>query len=51
MFSLCVSCSYTLKGQSAKCVEGPIRIIVQNFRHFEDGGHSCCAKFFTPFIY
>lgn len=35
-----------LKGQSAKCVEGPIRIIVQNFRHFEEGGHSCCAKFF-----
>jgi len=35
-----------LKGQSAKCDEGPIRIIAENFRHFEEGGHSCCAKFF-----
>lgn len=35
-----------LKGQSAKCDEGPIRIIAENFRHFEEAGHSCCANFF-----
>jgi hypothetical protein len=39
-----------LKGQSAKCDEGPIRIIAENFRHFEEAGHSCCANFF-PFIW
>lgn len=35
-----------LKGQSAECDQGPIRIIAENFRHFEEVGQSCCAKFF-----
>lgn len=35
-----------LKGQSAKRDEGPIRIIAENFRHFEDCGHSSCLKYF-----
>lgn len=38
-----------LKGQSAECDEGPIRIIAENFRHFEEAGQSCCAKFFLLF--
>ena len=36
-----------LKGQSAKCDEGPIRFIAENFRHFEEGGHSSCIKIFS----
>jgi hypothetical protein len=39
-----------LKGQSAKCDEGPIRIIAENFRHFEEGGHSSCIKKFPCFL-
>lgn len=39
-----------LKGQSAKCDEGPIRIIAENFRHFEEGGHSSCITIFSYFL-
>jgi hypothetical protein len=39
-----------MKGQSAKCDEGPIRIIAENFRHFDEAGHSYCAKFFIFFL-
>lgn len=39
-----------LKGQSAKCDEGPIRIIAENFRHFEEGGHSSFLIIFSCFL-
>lgn len=39
-----------LKGQSAECDEGPIRIIAEIFRHFEEAGQSCCANFFSSLL-